>query len=109
MRATTFGSIRNTLGSVSIAVETSRSVTGHLIIIELIAKSPFEFLPPLLPRMELGDRDDLKTAPRRVDKHSVIGLQPGTNPSGRRYSACISAGRLPPYPPNSRLAKRPRV
>jgi hypothetical protein len=101
MRAATFGSIRNTLGSVSIAVETSRSVTGHLIIIELIGKSPFEFVPPLLllPRMELGDRDGLKTAPRRVDKHSVIGLRPGTNPCGRRLFRVCFSWAAPPLPP----------
>jgi hypothetical protein len=36
MRAATFGNFRNTLGSVSIAVETARPVAGHLIITELM-------------------------------------------------------------------------
>jgi hypothetical protein len=36
MWAAIFGSFRNTLGSVSIAVEPGRPVTGHLIITELM-------------------------------------------------------------------------
>ena len=36
MRALMFGNRRNTLGSISIAVETERPVLGHLIITELI-------------------------------------------------------------------------
>src|SRR5262249_44972309 len=34
---------------------------------------------------------------------------PGTNCQGTELLRCILAGRLPPYPPNSRLAKRPRA
>jgi hypothetical protein len=40
MRALVFGSRRNTLGSVSIAVETERPVFGHLIMTELISIAP---------------------------------------------------------------------
>ena len=57
MREATFGNWRNTLGSVSIAVETDRPVLGHLIITELMGAlriSPHA--------MELLDRDRLKTA-----------------------------------------------
>ena len=83
MWAATFGNFRNTLGSVSIAVETSRPVAGHLIITELTVM-PSEFAPPVPATMELWDRDALKTALRPVDKHSVIALPPGTNGGGPR-------------------------
>jgi len=84
MSAATFGNFRNTLGSVSIAVETSRPVAGHLIITELTVM-PSEFaIPPLPTRMELWDRDALKTALPPVDKHSVIALSLGTNGGGPR-------------------------
>jgi hypothetical protein len=68
MWAATFGNLRNTFGSVSIAVETARPVTGHLIITELMA-NPFEFLPPApLGQMELRDRDGGKTAQCPIDQ-----------------------------------------
>ena len=41
MRARRFGSLRNTLGSISIPVETGRAVVGHLIIMELMGQ-PFD-------------------------------------------------------------------
>jgi hypothetical protein len=47
MRAATFGSFRNTLGSVSIAVETAPPVVGHLIITKLIRYSRISALFPL--------------------------------------------------------------
>ena len=40
MRPATLGNLRNTLGSVSIAVDTGSPVIGHLIITELIAYPP---------------------------------------------------------------------
>ncbi len=41
MRAATFGNLRNTLGSTSIAVDTGSRVMGHLIITELM-QTPFD-------------------------------------------------------------------
>jgi hypothetical protein len=41
MRPATFGNLRNTLGSTSIAVDTDRLVMGHLIITVLMA-DPFD-------------------------------------------------------------------
>ncbi len=62
MRAPILGNWRNTLGSVSIAVETERPVLGHLIMTELMAGPPMDLLPrPMELRMELLDRDHLKT------------------------------------------------
>jgi hypothetical protein len=49
MWAATFGSFRNTLGSVSIAVETARPVTGHLIITELMGFALRVRAPSLAP------------------------------------------------------------
>jgi hypothetical protein len=69
MWAEIFGSFRKTLGSVSIAFETAQPVTGHLIITELIGNALRVRAFPVPARMELGDRDWLKTAPRPVDKH----------------------------------------
>jgi len=45
MRAATFGSLRNTLGSTSIAVETARPVSGQAIITELIIGPSDIFVP----------------------------------------------------------------
>jgi hypothetical protein len=68
MWAATFGSFRNTLGSISIAVETARPVTGHLIITELMGFA-LRVRTPLVPSgMEPKDRDRLTTAGRPVDK-----------------------------------------
>ncbi len=68
MWAATFGSFRNTLGSVSIAVETERPVTGHLIITELMgfALPSSCTLTPL--GMEPTERDRITTTGRPVDK-----------------------------------------
>ena len=41
MRAATFGNLRNTLGSTSIAVDTGSRVLGHVIITELM-QTPFD-------------------------------------------------------------------
>jgi len=46
MREETFGNLRNTLGSVSIAVETGRPVTGHRIITALMGDALRIFIPP---------------------------------------------------------------
>src|SRR5262245_53767407 len=101
MRAATLGSFRKTLDSVSIAVETARPVSGHLIITELMPQRP----PNCLNRTA----EQTAAAP-------PLGLNIGWRLSRRRREpiarACVDgyiAGRLPPYPPNSRLAKRPRV
>jgi hypothetical protein len=45
MRPATFGNLRNTLGSTSIAVDTDRLVMGHLIITVLMA-DPLRLMPP---------------------------------------------------------------
>ena len=45
MRALILGSLRNTCGSTSIAVETARPVLGHLIITELMA-NPLRLIAP---------------------------------------------------------------
>ena len=114
MRALILGNLRNTLGSTSIAVDAGSPVIGHLIITELMGGPPLE--TELRPdRMELvggmkpSDRDDLKTRRAPVDKVSVIVFFPEPNPMGRVDGPSVSVGRLPPYPPNSRLTKRPRA
>jgi hypothetical protein len=60
MRAATFGNLRNTLDSTSIAVDTARPVLGHMIITELII-GPSDVFIPTTVRMELNNRDHLKT------------------------------------------------
>jgi hypothetical protein len=49
MRALIPGNLRNTLGSVSIAVETARPVLGHLIITELMAEPSAQSAPQRWP------------------------------------------------------------
>jgi hypothetical protein len=75
MREAIFGKRRNTLGSVSIAVETESPVSGHLIITELMGRAS-GFVPA--PFMELLDRDRLKTADSPVKKfrRSEHGREP---------------------------------
>ena len=61
MRASILGSFRNTLGSISMAVETACPVSGHLIITELICE-PSDTARSQRPGMEPANRDRLKTA-----------------------------------------------
>jgi len=65
MRAATGGSFRNTLGSVSIAVETASPVVGHLIITELMVSPPI-FGPAT--GKELLDRDRRETVKPPAEK-----------------------------------------
>jgi hypothetical protein len=65
MREAIFGKRRNTLGSVSIAVETESPVSGHLIITELMGRAS-GFVPA--PFMELLDRDRPETGKSRSEK-----------------------------------------
>jgi hypothetical protein len=80
MRALIFGNLRNTLGSTSMAVEAGSPVMGHLIITELIATISPEDVQRntngTLKRMQLSDRDQLKTAYPSVDKVAVIEKSP---------------------------------
>jgi hypothetical protein len=84
MCAATFGNLRNELGSVSIAVETARLVTGHLIITEFMDEALRIYSRPFPKTMELQDHDRLTTNFGPVDKFSVIAIPPGTNPVTRR-------------------------
>lgn len=59
----TCGKVRNTFGSVSIAVETERPVTGHVIITVLMGNT-FGGYFSHLTAMELSDRDRLMTVLR---------------------------------------------
>jgi hypothetical protein len=74
MRALILGNLRNTFGSVSIAVETGSPVMGHLIITQLMADPPSDLIqPPAIPNgtlaiMEPMDNDRLKTGRAIVDK-----------------------------------------
>ena len=65
MRAESFGSLRNTLGSTSMAVEAGSPVMGHLIITELMALALDHDCVltryPWNSGMEPSDRDRLKT------------------------------------------------
>jgi hypothetical protein len=65
MRAAVFGNLRNTLGSVSIAVETERLVLGHLIMTVLMGGAS-GYVPT--PGMEPPDHDRLKTTKSPVEK-----------------------------------------
>ena len=69
MWASTFGNRRNTLGSVSIAVETGLPVLGHLIITELMV-DPLRIGSRLAKKS--ADRDRRKTWAIPVDKVEVI-------------------------------------
>ena len=68
MRAVTFGNLRKEFGSVSIAVETARPVTGHLIITELMGDALRIYSRPFPKTMELQDHDRLTTNFGPVDK-----------------------------------------
>ena len=72
IRPATFGNLRNTLGSTSIAVDTDSRVIGHLIMTVLMA-DPLRLIPPGSIEwnfivMEPADRVRLKTARALVDK-----------------------------------------
>ena len=109
MCAATFGNLRNELASVSIAVETALPVTGHLIITALMGDALRICSHPCPKTMELQDHDRLTTNFGPVGNFYVISIPPEPIPPPDVNAACILAGRLPPYPPNSRLAKRPSV
>jgi hypothetical protein len=78
MCAVTFGNLRNELASVSIAVETALSVTGHFIITKLMDDALRICLHPCPKAMELQEHDHLTTDFGPVDKFWVIAIPPGT-------------------------------
>jgi hypothetical protein len=67
MCAVTFGSLRNELGSVSIAVETGLPVAGHLIITRLMGDA-LRICSHYPKAMELQNHDRLTTDRGPVDK-----------------------------------------
>lgn len=107
IRAATLGSLRKTFGSVSISVETESPVVGHLIMTELMASPPNNESPL---RNTRNSKIVSKVRPHHRAKKSAEVERSQEPMSDRRViAAYVSVGRLPPYPPNSRLAKRPRT
>ena len=96
MRAAIFGKRWNTLGSVSIAVETERPVLGHLIMTELMGRAS-GFVPA--PLMEIMDRDRPEAA-APLQKSLGDRNDPGNqNPRSTLFMRKFQSGGFPPYPP----------